>query len=241
MLGEARIGTSGFAERELGGQAGGPLLGRYAQLLSTVEIASSFQRPPSAEQCAAWAEIVPAGFQLALKVPRRITHDLRLGLAAQRHFAAFLDAAGELGPHLGPLLVHLPPDFAIDLRVLAEFLEPLPRELRLAFDFRHPSWRAPAAMRLLSAHEAALVVHDTGEEPARLELTAGFTYLRLEADADGASWEQRAERLAALTGRGIDVYAFVRHDRRGVAIERARRLAALLQHEESGAEQSLLT
>ena len=80
MLGEARIGTSGFAQPELAnGQSSGlSLLAQYAGRLATVEIASSFTRPPAAEQCAQWAEAVSPGFQFSLKLPKRITHDLRL-------------------------------------------------------------------------------------------------------------------------------------------------------------------
>ena len=244
MHGDARIGTSGFAQPELaGGRASEQeLLAQYAQRLSTVEIASSFQRPPTAEQCAAWAEVVPPGFQFSLKLPRKISNDLRLQRTPQRSVASFFEAVGELGPHLGPLLVQLPPNFTLDLKSLQDFLRSLPRGPRLAFEFRHPSWNTPAALRLLSAYEAAVVLNDQGEGPPRIELTADFAYVRIRRDDDRpALWDEWAERLAGLTRRGVDVYAFIKHDRRGVAIDRARRLAALLRNEQASVEQSLLT
>jgi uncharacterized protein YecE (DUF72 family) len=247
MHGEARIGTSGFTQPELGGRSPGSaeLLARYAQLLGAVEIGSSFLRLPSAEALSGWAAVVPAGFQFSLKLPRRISHELLLARAASRALAGFLEAVVELGPHLGPLLVQLPPDFVADMGALGEFLRGMPSSAaRLAFEFRHPSWLTPATLRLLSAHEAALVVTDgEGLGAPRIELTANFAYVRIRADDQrGPLWEEWAARLAALTRRGVDVYAFVSHGRRGVAVDRARRLQALLRNEERvGEGQSLLT
>jgi len=237
MFAEARIGTSGFERQELAsGGPGGDLLAHYAQLLNTVEISSSFQKPPSAETLAEWAAVVPPGFQFSLKLPRKISHELRLAKAAARNLGTFLESASELGPHLGPLLVQLPPNFSLDLKALTEFLRIVPSGPRLAFEFRHPSWLVPAVLRVLSQHEAALVVTDEDESgpPPRIELTADFAYLRIHRDHDEPSdfWEGWANRLAALSRRGIDVYAYVKHDRRGVAVERARRLAALLRNEQ---------
>jgi uncharacterized protein YecE (DUF72 family) len=242
MLGEARIGTSGFAQPELVAGPGPELLSRYSQLLGAIEVGSSFRRPPGPEAVASWASCVPPGFQFALKLPRQISHELSLSRAALRSLGGFLEAVAELGPHLGPLLVQLPPTFSLDTRALGEFLRGVPRGPRLAFEFRHPSWLQAATLRLLSAHEAALVVCEQLGDSLRMELTADFAYVRIRADDDRPSvWEDWAARLAALTRRGIDVYAFVHHDRRGVAVDRARRLASLLRTEETSAGQALLT
>ena len=246
MFAEARIGTSGLERLELASAGPGrDLLSQYGQLLSTVEINSSFLRPPSAETMAGWAEAVPLGFQFSLKLPRRICHELRLAKAAARTLGTFLEAASELGPHLGPLLVQLPPNFPMDLKALTDFLSAVPRGPRLAFEFRHPSWHTPAVLRALSAHEAALVVSDEDEHalPPRIELTADFAYVRIRRDVDEPDfWEGWVARLAALARRGIEVYGYVKHDRRGVALDRARRLAALLRAEHgTSTESPLLT
>jgi hypothetical protein len=44
-----------------------------------------------------------------------------------------------------------------------------------------------------------------------------------------------------LTRRAVDVYAFLKHDRRGLALERSRRLAMLLRAEDAQSAQQLLT
>lgn len=247
MLADARVGTSGFAYRDWVGTvyprgAGGPqLLPLYAQRLSCVELTSTYARPPAAEQLASWAAAVPPGFQFALKAPARLSQELSAGKAAARALAQFLDSLEALGDRMGPLLVHVPESMQADRRALASFLLALPDDLRVAFDFRHPSWRDDATLKLLSEHEAALVLTDDGEGLPRMTLTAGFTYLRIRRD-DEAAVHEWAERLGALSRRGVDVYAFLKHDRRGQAVDRALRLATLLRAEsEIGIEQAVLS
>src|SRR5438876_705533 len=166
MLAEARVGTSGFAYREwMGsvyprGATAAQLLPIYADRLPAVEIVSSFTRLPSTEQIAAWAASVPQGFQFALKAPGRVSQDLALGRGAAKSFGGFLEAASELGDRLGPILVQVPDRLKCDRHALQELLEAVPDGVRVAFEFRHPSWHDDATLRLLSAHEAALVLSD---------------------------------------------------------------------------------
>src|SRR5207253_1979029 len=128
-----------------------------------------------------------------------------------------------------PILVQLPHSATADRAALSEFLRAVPQGVRIALELRHPSWHTEAVLRLLSAHNAALVLSDHGEGPPRLELTADFAYVRIRREDDQTEpWSEWAGRLAVLTRRGVDVYAFLKHDRKGIALERARRLAMLL-------------
>jgi uncharacterized protein YecE (DUF72 family) len=248
MAGDARIGTSGFAYREwIGsvyprGATQGQLLPMYAQRLSAVEIISSNTRVPSPELLESWAASVPQGFHFAVKAPSRVSHELGAGKAVVRAMTPFLDALERLGDNLGPMLVQVPESVKADRRALASFLSALPEDLRVAFDFHHPSWHEDGTLRLLSEHEAALVLTDSGECAQRLTLTADFTYVRIRRDDDRPEIiEEWAERLGLLTRRGIDVYAFLKHDRRGAAVDRAARLAALLRTESELGEQAMLS
>ena len=248
MPGDARIGTSGFAYREwVGtvyprGASAGQLLPLYARRLSAVEIASTNTRTPTAELLSSWAASVPPGFQFALKAPNRVCHEMGGGKAVVRSMGPFLDAVAHLGDSLGPMLVQVPETVKADRHALASFLTALPADLRVAFDFHHPSWRDDATLRLLSQHEAALVLTDSGDGAPRIDLTAGFTYVRIRRDDDRpeviAEW---AERLGLLARRGIDVYAFLKHDRRGAAVDRAARLASLRRTESEQGEQAMLS
>ena len=248
MPGEARIGTSGFAYREwIGsvyprGATTGQLLRLYAERLPAVEIASTNTRTPSPEMLSSWAASAPAGFHFALKAPNRAGHELGAGKAVARALGPFLDAAEVLGENLGPVLVQVPLSVRSDRHALAAFLETLPTDLRVAFEFQHPSWHDDATLRVLSRHEAALVLTDYGEGVPRIELTAGFTYVRIRRDDDSPeAIDEWAERLGLLTRRGIDVYAFLKHDRRGMSVDRAARLASLLRTESEIGEQAMLS
>jgi uncharacterized protein YecE (DUF72 family) len=153
-----------------------------------------------------------------------------------------LDALEPLGEHLGPVLVQVPHSLPADRHALLEFLRSAPSGVRLAFEFRHPSWAVEPTLRMLSAHNAAFVLADHGAGPPRIELTADFAYVRIRRDDDSAeAWNAWTERLASLTRRGVDVYAYLKHDRRGVALERARRLAMLLTAQDEQVGQQLLT
>jgi uncharacterized protein YecE (DUF72 family) len=248
MLGETRIGTSGFAYKEWvghvypGGVSPGQMLPLYAERLAAVELVAGLSRAPGPELLQSWAASVPPGFQFAVKAPPRLGVELSSGKNAVRTMGAFLELAEHLGDALGPVLIQVPRTRTADRHALGAFLAALPEGLRVAFDFRHRSWLDDATLRLLSAHEAALALTDDGEGAPRLELTANFTYVRIRRDDDNLeAIDQWAERLAVLTRRGVDVYAFVKHDRKGLAVDRAMRLASLLRTESSVGEQAMLS
>ena len=126
------IGTAGWsipramAQHFLGE---GTHLQRYARHLRCAEINSSFHRPHKPATYAKWAASTPGDFQFAVKLPRTITHDLKLRRARQP-LAQFIDESSGLGDKRGPLLVQLPPSLAFDSRVAGQVLRPVPIELR---------------------------------------------------------------------------------------------------------------
>jgi uncharacterized protein YecE (DUF72 family) len=153
----------------------------YASHFATVEINSSFYHLPTAGTVTRWLQETPDHFCFALKASRYLTHRLRLRDADQS-LQAFLQVAGLFGPKLGPLLFQLPPSLHRDDALLADFLAHLPRDRRVAFEFRHRSWYDDAVLALLSAAGVALCVHDFRgcETPPALcsRLTASFAYVR---------------------------------------------------------------
>src|ERR1700710_2034231 len=88
--------------------AAGSHLERYVARFEAVEINSSFHRPHRPATYARWAASVPPSFRFSVKVPKAITHDLRLR-DAHGLLQTFLAEAAGLGDRLGCLLVQLPP------------------------------------------------------------------------------------------------------------------------------------
>ena len=84
-------------------------LARYARRVRAVEISSSFYRHHLPRTYAHWAETVPGDFRFAVKLPRAVTHEARLGPAGRPALERFLAEVAALGDRLGQLLAQLPP------------------------------------------------------------------------------------------------------------------------------------
>ena len=161
------IGTAGWSIARSAADrfpAGGSGLERYAARFDAVEINSSFHRPHRISTWERWRDSVPPDFRFAVKVPRRITHDLKLVDCAEE-LATFLGEAGALREKLGVLLVQLPPKLAFDGKVATSFFTGLAARspAQIACEPRHESWFSQEADALLESLEVARVAAD----PAR--------------------------------------------------------------------------
>ncbi|MFM7058700.1 MAG: DUF72 domain-containing protein [Planctomycetota bacterium] len=117
-------------------------LQQYSSVFQTVECNSTFYALPPLETIRRWASSVVPGFRFSLKVPRQITHDLRLVNAAAP-LQQFIQAAEALLEKntLGPSFLQLPPNFtAAESSALEQLLQSLPRHLPWALEARHSDW-----------------------------------------------------------------------------------------------------
>jgi uncharacterized protein YecE (DUF72 family) len=173
----AYIGSAGWNIPRLHRQRfdpDGSQLARYASRLNAAEINSSFYRPHAPTTYARWAAAVPPGFRFSVKIPKLITHDLRL-LRARLPLIRFLSDIAGLGSSLGPLLVQLPPSFAFEPRCVGRFFELL-RSLHdgpVACEPRHATWMTPSAARTLQTFRIARVAADP-PRAAGLEAPGGW-------------------------------------------------------------------
>ena len=166
----AIVGTAGWSIASAQAAAfgeGESALARYATLFAGAEINSSFHRPHRAATWARWAASVPDDFRFAVKVPKAITHELRLAGCADP-VARFLDEAGGLGPKLAVLLVQLPPKLGFEASLAEDFLTDLAGRTNasLACEPRHASWFDAPADGLLNRLHVARVAADPAIVPA---------------------------------------------------------------------------
>ena len=215
-------GTSGYSYKEWKGPfypektPNAELLRHYAKRLPTVEINNTFYRLPKTEVMERWAGEVPEGFVFVIKASQRITHRARLKDAGET-VEYLWKTIQPLGPHLGPVLFQLPPNFRADVPRLQAFLGELPDGLRAVFEFRHESWVNDEVHAVLRDAGAALCIADTddGEAPDIVP-TADWGYLRLRRSDYGAdglrAW---ADRIAAQPWR--DAFVFFKHEDEGAA------------------------
>lgn len=139
-------------------------LATYARAFRVVEVDSTFYAIPDARVVRSWMERTPADFTFALKMPREITHDLRLR-NADDVVHEFLDRARELESKLGPILMQMGPDFAPEeLPALQQFLPKLPRDVRFAIEVRDRRWMHANVLshllELLNEHNIPLALSD---------------------------------------------------------------------------------
>ena len=156
----------------------------YAEIFDTVELDTTFYNPPRPAVVRSWQRHTPARFLFAAKVPQRITHESRLSNMGG-HLKEFVEALAPLGERLGPLLVQMPAEFERDpgtAGVLDRFLAAAPRDVRIAFEFRHASWHAPETYDLLRRYRAALAWTEWRSLPRVTEVTADFLYCRWLGD-----------------------------------------------------------
>ncbi len=170
-------------------------LGYYARRLASVEVNRGFYRLPTRAQFAAWRDQTPEDFLFAVKASRYITHMKKLKDPGQT-LPPLLEAVAGLGGKLGPLLFQLPPRWRMDAPRLRDFLAALPDRLRVAFEFRDPSWHTGAVLDLLAEHGAAYCVHDLAGFRSPRAVTADFVYVRLHGPGEAYCGRYGAEALA---------------------------------------------
>lgn len=210
----------------------------YSQIFNSVEIDSTFYGTPTAASVQRWAQSVGEGFLFCPKTPRAITHDGRC--RDHEGMAHFVDTMRLLGPHLGPILIQLPPDCTADEQAAVDaFLRHLSRpDLRLAIEFRHRSWAQPATAAWLRELGVAWVGADYIIMPKVVNPTADFLYLRFlgehgryatknseqrDPTADLRHWHSQIQAVATPP---TTVFAFFNNDFAGYSPQSAQRWLA---------------
>lgn len=243
------IGTSGWQYRHWRGRLypdGVPVrewLPFYAERFRTVESNNAFYRLPEREIFVRWADQTPDDFVFSVKVSRFLTHIKRLR-EPEEPVARFADRVGGLGEKLGPALLQLPPNLKAEPELLDRVLALFPRWMRVAVEFRHPTWFTREVRSILERRSAALCLADgtLARDTARskpvspLWRTADWGYVRFHHGAATpdpcygrtalASWVRRIEETH---GRDAEVFVYFNNDHRGCAPANARTFAAIAQ------------
>jgi uncharacterized protein YecE (DUF72 family) len=175
----------------------------YSQFFDTVEVNSSFYRPPDPGIARSWARRVPAGFLFAVKLWQKFTHpkmfreatgeDAVIAMADVDLFRSSLEPLAVAGK-LGALLAQFPPSFKNDKagwRTLAAVVKAF-GAYPLAVELRQRSWSDDdSTAAFLRENKAAWVQID---EPkfgtsvaAEVPVTASLAYFRFHG-RNAADW-----------------------------------------------------
>ena len=233
-----RIGTSGWSykewERVFYPDSKTPKLSFYSSVFGTAEIDSTFYANPQKGLVFGWSRNTPAGFEFAVKLPKKITHEKKLDLSkgVEIDLVEFLDLMRPLheSKKLGPLLIQLPPSFgASKKRDLVRFFEVLPKECMFAVEFRNKTWLKEKNLHLLlSKYGVANTVVDEPLLPVDLTPTADFAFIRWHGrgEAPWYNYRYKKEEIEPWVDRvktdlkGVKkIYAYFNNHFHGYAIE----------------------
>jgi uncharacterized protein YecE (DUF72 family) len=237
-----RVGTSGWSYRHWEGVLyprdlpPRQRLERYFARYDTVELNASYYRWPRDTAFASWRRRLPAGFVMAVKAPRGLTHQRRL-YGPERWIERIRQGLARLAPVRSVLLVQLSPRFEIDLPRLDYFLAHVPSDLQVAVEMRHPSWHQEPTFEVLQRHRAAYCVMSGANIPCVLRATSPLVYVRLHgpdqhslyggsySDDDLRWW---ADRVREWEAQGREIFLYFNNDGGGNAVRNADRLRELL-------------
>jgi len=203
---------------------------------------STFYASPAVTTIHSWADRTPKGFIFALKLPQEVTHEQRLRDVTGAS-ETFFERVRDLGEKLGPILVQMGPDFQPgELPALVDFLGRVPRDLKIAIEFRHRGWITDGVLALLHEHNIALALSDGRWIPRKLMLslaarpTADFAYIRwMGPNRDIVDYTRVqvdrsyeidlwAEAISELSEKVLHVYGYVANTFSGHSPATAREL-----------------
>ena len=181
----------------------------YSQFFNTVEVNSSFYRPPNPGYVHNWVRRVPEGFLFTIKLWQKFTHPkmyreatgekVAISQSDVDQFKQSLEPLADSGK-LGALLAQFPPSFKNDnygrqilLAVIRTF-----RSYRLAVELRHRSWSDDAEFALFLRENNASWVHiDEPKFPSsvasEVPQTSDMAYFRFHGRNKEMWWQGDSE------------------------------------------------
>jgi uncharacterized protein YecE (DUF72 family) len=198
----------------------------YTRRFSTAELNASFYRWPANRTFAGWRRQLPEGFLLSVKASRGLTHAKRL-YAPEDWIERITSCWHELDERRGVVLFQLAPAHVRDDVRLEFLLARLPRWMRAAVEFRHPSWHSDEVFSLLERYGVAYCVMSGARLPCIMRATAPFVYVRMHgpddhhlyagsySDADLLWW---SDRIREWEAGGRDVFVYFNNDGEGHAV-----------------------
>lgn len=243
-MARAHIGTSGFYYDHWKdgvfypqGLPKSQWLEFYTSRFDTVELNNTFYRLPREKTFQDWHRKSPPGFVFSLKGSRFISH-VKKFKDPQETWGNFYNRAKLLEEKLGPVLFQTPPSWRVNLDRLKDLLAVVPSSVRLAFEFRHPSWFKKEVYQVLEGHQAGLCWVSSPDWPTAEVLTADFVYLRFHgqkrlysSNYSGQELKEWADKFGKWLKEGRDVYAYFNNDALGYAPKNAETLMKLVEGE----------
>jgi uncharacterized protein YecE (DUF72 family) len=187
-----------------------------AQHVTSIEINGTFYGSQKPESFRRWAGETPDDFVFSVKGPRFTTHRKVLAEASESIERFCNGGVRELGAKLGPILWQFAPFKKFEAEDFAAFFALLPQDLRHVVEVRHQSFVSPEFVALARKAGVAIALVESDKHPPIDEITADFSYARMEktqkdidtgyGEADLRAIAERTRKWEAKGKRDVFVY-----------------------------------
>ena len=273
LYGVIRVGPAGWAYRDWERIVYPPKkpkgfdpIAYLAQYFDTIEINSTFYRPPQPHSAKSWAERVSGNprFRFTAKLWRGFTHERNATAQDESEFKNGLQPLVEAG-RFGALLLQFPWSFRFDEDNRAYLLD-LRRRFQkcpLVLEVRHASWAQESVLDLLAELEVGLcnidqpLFHRSIKPGA--DVTSPIGYVRLHGRNYRKWFSQNAQsherydylysvkelepwvdRIKTVAHKAKDTYAVTNNHHLGKAVVNGLEISSILRGEPVAAPASLL-
>ncbi len=206
----------------------------YTKFFNTVEVIYSFFHIPHPWTMESWKKEAPKGFKYSFQALRHIVHTTP-SKQLEDMWGEFGRRARMLGEKLGVILILVPFEITKDIERLTFFLKNTSSDLRIAFEFRHPSWFDDDTGNLLRAYNAAFCITSSPDTKPRFISTADFVYIRMHGSKSWYSSSYTKTQLKGIAKKvidfakdGKDVYVYFNNDYKGYAVKNAQSLDSIV-------------
>ncbi|QIE58448.1 DUF72 domain-containing protein [Rasiella rasia] len=192
----------------------------YATQFNSIELNATFYRIFPAETFAGWYDKTPADFRFFPKVFQGVTHWKRLN-DFENYFNEYLLNASNLKEKLEMPFVQLHSNFSPkDIDRLPTFFEAIPKDMRIAIEFRHTDWFndevvANELYDILETYNVSNIIVDSAgrRDLLHMRMTSSSAFIRYNGanhESDYTRLDDWIDRLAIWVEQGLqNIYFFV--------------------------------
>lgn len=196
-------------------------LDEYARQYKCIELNAISYQLPTKEQLDSWKSKVGKDFLFCPKFSDTITHRKRLK-NVQRELDLYLKCVSDLGDQLGPVFLLPHPQMGSKhIDTIVEFMENVPKDIKLFVEFRHPEWfTEPHSDLMFSTLEKlgkGSIITDTAgrRDGVHMRLTTPEAFIRFVGNSldksDYLRIDDWVKRIKKWMGQGLKTCYFFMH------------------------------
>lgn len=194
----------------------------YAQNFNSIELNATFYKIPSYKQAQEWKRQVGRDFLFSPKISNSISHIRRLK-NVQEQIEWFLKGISGFEENLGPVFLMAHPGMSPkSMDTMEEFLQKIPKEIKVFAELRHEGWYTPESLtnvcNMLERNGVGLVITDVAgrRDCLHMRLTTGEAFVRFVGNdlhpTDYTRIDEWVQRIKSWMNAGLQRVYFFLHE-----------------------------